>query len=253
MHAAEGMPNQDAFAIGKAGRASWLALADGVSTKPLSHVGAALATRWAGEYLTDKLVAAKPSERLLTLAVEAVRKRLAAHAGLQGKPLNDYACTLLLAVLTANSVTVAKIGDGSIFAVEAYRDGVGLAPLVDCPHDGEGVIELTHQAWKSHLRVRHIADTGIAGDQDGGALHRWCQSVLLQDRQRDGRAATARDVQPRAVRTAARPAAGGARQAELHRLSRLADVPETPRRRADDKTLIVATIPDKVPCSPTTA
>ena len=42
--------------------------------------------------------------------------------------------------------------------LESYRDGVGLAPLVDCPHVGRGVVDLTHQAWKSNLRVRHIAD-----------------------------------------------------------------------------------------------
>ena len=158
-HYGAGMPNQDAFAIGRAGRATWLALADGVSeAKDFGHVGAALATRWSGEYLAEKLIATKPGERLLTGAVEAVRKRLSAHAGLQGKPVNEFACTLLLAVLTHHSITVAKIGDGSILAVESYRDGVGLAPLVDCPHVGRGVVDLTHQAWKSNLRVRHIAD-----------------------------------------------------------------------------------------------
>jgi len=44
-HYAEGAPNQDAYALGKVKGATWIALADGVSTKPLSHVWSALLKR----------------------------------------------------------------------------------------------------------------------------------------------------------------------------------------------------------------
>ena len=253
-HYAEGKPNQDAFVIGRSGRATWLALSDGVSQKDLSHVGAALATRWVGEYLADRLTATQPSERLVTGAVDAVRKRLSAYAALNRRPMNDFACTLLLAVLTDNAITVGKIGDGSVFALKSYRDGFGLAPLVDCPHVGAGVVDLTHDAWKAHLRVRHIADrtapridtVALATD---GANPYFFKTVNADDEQ-----------QRRGIFNPELIGSQLARQLEAR----------TPRNiigylaslmflkphidEADDKTLIVATIPAKAPpCSTTTA
>ncbi len=253
-HYTEGMPNQDAFAIGKAGRATWLALSDGVSQKPLSHVGSALATRWVGDYLADKLATTPPSQRMLTMAVEAVRKRLGAHAGVQGKPINDYACTLLVAVLTEKSITVAKIGDGSVFAVESYRDGVGLASLVDSPHVGEGVVDLTHQAWKSHLRVRHLADRTappihtVALSTDGANPY-FFKTVHVGDEEERRGALNPELVGPQLARQleARTPRNFIGYLASLMFLKPHVD-------EADDKTLLVATIPAKAPpCSNTTA
>ncbi|MEZ5776637.1 MAG: hypothetical protein R3D33_18575 [Hyphomicrobiaceae bacterium] len=48
-------------------------------------------------------------------------------------------------------------------AVEADRAGARLVPLVDAPHVGEGVVDLTHRDWRKHLRSRHIPDLEAAG------------------------------------------------------------------------------------------
>lgn len=163
-HYAEGKPNQDAFAIGSEGRTTWLALADGVSTKPFSHEGSNLAVRYLGEALTEALRNGAPaSAHVLTGAYTHAHKRLALHARACGQPLNAFACTLLSALITDKAITVGKIGDGSVLGLENHRDGAALVPLLDTPHIGEGVVEFTHPQWLSQLCIRHIADRHKAG------------------------------------------------------------------------------------------
>ncbi|MEQ1696203.1 MAG: protein phosphatase 2C domain-containing protein [Hyphomicrobiaceae bacterium] len=66
-HAAEGSPNQDAFAVGRVGDVSWMAVADGVSTKPRSQEGSQLAVTRLGEVLGRALMdGAMPSAKMLT-------------------------------------------------------------------------------------------------------------------------------------------------------------------------------------------
>jgi Protein phosphatase 2C len=165
-HADIGLPNQDAFAFGSLGGVTWLALADGVSSAPLSGEGADRVTAWAGAEIEARL---RRRSQLTELdvrdVVEAVRNRLAAHAQAYNKPLADYATTLLMAVLGEDGLIFAKIGDGYVFAVERGDIGARLRPIADSGQlmSGETVLDLTHPEWAEHLVVQHFADGAAAG------------------------------------------------------------------------------------------
>lgn len=165
-HAEIGLPNQDAFAFGSVRGTTWMAVADGVSAAPLSGEGAELAVRGVGELLESRLhIKAAADAKLVSGAIEGTRKRLQAHAVAAKRPLGDYATTLLVAVLTDNAVTVAKIGDGYVLALERDNTGATLVPLVEngLHREGGEVMDLTTPSWRTHLRVRHIPDRLAAG------------------------------------------------------------------------------------------
>lgn len=165
-HAEIGLPNQDAFAFGAVGKTTWLALADGVSSAPASGDGAAFVTAAFGAEIESRLRRRWPvAEEHVRNALDTVRLRLNRHAMQEQRLVTDYATTLLVAVLSENSVTVAKIGDGYILAVERQRRDSVLVPLAENGMQREGgeVIDLTHPDWRRYLAVRHIADRQAAG------------------------------------------------------------------------------------------
>lgn len=165
-HADIGLPNQDAFAFGSVGETTWLALADGVSSAPASGEGAAFAVAAFGVEIERRLKGRQTiSESQLKGAMEAARHRLANLAIKERRPITDYATTLLVAVLGEKSVTVAKIGDGYVLAVERHRQDAVLVPLAEngLQREGGEVIDLTHPQWLRHLAVRHIPDRQAAG------------------------------------------------------------------------------------------
>lgn len=165
-HAEIGLPNQDAFAFGAVGKTTWLALADGVSSAPASGEGAAFVTTAFGNEIERRLRAKTPvGEKQVVSALDSTRFMLESLAKAQQRSLTDYATTLLVAVLSENRVTVAKIGDGYILAVERQRRDSVLVPLAENGMQREGgeVIDLTHPDWRRYLAVRHIADRQAAG------------------------------------------------------------------------------------------
>jgi hypothetical protein len=253
-HAAEGSPNQDAFAIGRVGDVSWMAVADGVSTKPLSQEGSQLAVTRLGEVLGRALMdGAMPSAKMLTDAYKVTHKAMAAHAKAKGQPVNAYACTLLAAIVTDKTITVAKIGDGSVLSLERCRDGSSLVPLIDTPHVGEGVVDLTHAQWINHLKVRHIADrtkpdiSTVALCTDGADPY-FFKTVDAHDPARRRAVLNPDRIGDHLVQGLA---ARGPRNAISYFASLLFLKPHVDE--SDDKTLIVATIPAEAPpCSPTT-
>lgn len=165
-HAEDGLPNQDAFACGAIGRTTWLAVADGVSAAPRSGEGAALAVQEVGAEIERSIKSKRRFDgRSLSSCIEAVRRRIAFHANRQKRQTVDFATTLLVAVLSETSLTVAKIGDGYVLGLEQQRDKAVLVPLAESalPHLGSEVVDLTHTSWKDQLAVRHIEDRVAAG------------------------------------------------------------------------------------------
>ena len=163
-HAAEGLPNQDAYRVGRVGDIAYMVVADGVSSAPLSQLGAELAVTTAVKELVLKARMSVPLHaRTLESVFTYARMALEAEARRQKKPLSDFATTLLIAVMTKTSLLVGKIGDGSVLAVEEQRAAQTLVPLVDSPHTGDGVVDLTHRSWRTHLKCRLIADHATAG------------------------------------------------------------------------------------------
>jgi Protein phosphatase 2C len=165
-HAEIGMPNQDAFAIGAVGATTWMAVADGVSSKPASGESARFVTRTVGAEIEARLERGGGfDDGALQAAIRATRDRLVERAVRANRPVSDFATTLLVAVLNDNQLTVAKIGDGYVLVLERQKETAVLVPLVENPLQRQGgeVIDLTHSAWKEYLCVRHIADRAAAG------------------------------------------------------------------------------------------
>lgn len=105
---------------------------------------------------------------LLFDAFSEARNRLQQHADSEGKALRDFACTLLVAVVTPQGWHTLHIGDGAI--VGMYADGS--AQTLSNPDNGEYVNEtvpLTNNEYFKHLRYAHKQEvlSGIALMSDG--------------------------------------------------------------------------------------
>lgn len=116
-HRARGSGNQDALAAATARDGSLLlAVADGAGSAPRAAAGAQLAT----ETALAVLAAADLSdpETALRLALSKASRSLSAQARRSGTQARDYACTLLLAVATAELVCALQLGDGAIIGAQ---------------------------------------------------------------------------------------------------------------------------------------
>ncbi len=118
-HARLGAPCQDAHA--------WrilpddtllLAVADGAGSAARSLEGAQMAVQAALDALAGGLAAPepRPPEALLRDAFARARESVAAFAAGADTPLAQFATTLSAAVVTADGVTVASLGDGALVA-----------------------------------------------------------------------------------------------------------------------------------------
>lgn len=164
-HAEEGLPNQDAFAFGSVGRTTWLAVADGVSAAPLAGDGAAFAVAAVGQEIATRLKAGAVDAKHLERAVISTRRRLSMQANLRRYPVQHFATTLLVAVISERDIVAAKIGDGYVLGIEKHRSGSAIVPIAESAlrRQGSEVIDLTHDAWRDQLAIRHIPDRAAAG------------------------------------------------------------------------------------------
>jgi hypothetical protein len=165
-HESEGIPNQDAFALGHVGEVTWIAVADGVSSAPMGGAGALFVVNEVGHHIQRRLMksqAFKASD--MTVAVDTTRQKLVDEAAYAKQSLGHYATTLLVAVLSGNALTVAKIGDGYVLGVERSRDRARLVSLAEAaqPRHGSQVTPITDAKWHKALMIRHIADRHAAG------------------------------------------------------------------------------------------
>jgi hypothetical protein len=93
-----------------------LAVADGAGSASCGAEGAKLATTFALECLSEvELPTTEESWQAVMLATaQHVHNALEAHANSQEKNVKDFACTLLIAVLTPSHLAAFQIGDGAI-------------------------------------------------------------------------------------------------------------------------------------------
>jgi hypothetical protein len=122
-HLKSGTPCQDRHLCVCEGEAIMIAVADGAGSASMSALGAEIAVTTAMEHLRlDAATAAdgqdgRWQDRVLG-AANAARQAVLGQALASDRLPRDYACTLLLVVLTASSGAALQIGDGLI----AYRD-----------------------------------------------------------------------------------------------------------------------------------
>ena len=161
-HHLEGENCQDSYRIGGKGDATWLLVADGVSSAGCSGRGSAMAVHYVDLYLYQEITATPASSDLLRKAFVYARNQIASHAAEDRRAINDYATTLLAALLAGPAISLARVGDGSVLTLEA---GDVLASRIDCPNTrpSDGIVDLTHRDWVKHFRAEHIRDRSLEG------------------------------------------------------------------------------------------
>jgi hypothetical protein len=122
-HIAAAQPCQDAHfhveATGPDGeRTMVLAVSDGAGTAALAEVGAALVCdtfgRLVAAYIAQGGLVATIGRPLVERWIAGVVYRLELHAEETGAALDDYACTLLAAIVAEREAVFLQIGDGAI-------------------------------------------------------------------------------------------------------------------------------------------
>jgi hypothetical protein len=123
------------------------AVADGLGSRPLSHLGsqaacdAAVATL-AGEDLWD--------EPALRRAFVAAREAVAAAAGAEGLEASDLATTLQVAGWSGGRLVAAMVGDGAVVAVGPAGPTVLLEPAAS--EYANLVVPVTADGWQESFR-----------------------------------------------------------------------------------------------------
>src|SRR5262245_33444886 len=140
-HLTHGLPCQDAF-VCRIWQEDALpgvliaALADGAGSAECAEVGAQLATSLVADIVSEQLIEGTAPDRVanvLRYAVGETRITLQLLAGHAGRMIDDYACTLLVAILSVDGGIVGQIGDGAV----VIDDGEQGWPPVHWPDHGE--------------------------------------------------------------------------------------------------------------------
>lgn len=116
-HLKQGKGNEDFFCLASRLDGSLvLAVSDGAGSAVCGAEGAELATTFVLEFLSEtKLLTTEESWQALMLeTAQHVHERLEYHSITQEKDIKDFACTLLVAVLTPSHIAALQIGDGAI-------------------------------------------------------------------------------------------------------------------------------------------
>jgi hypothetical protein len=125
-HLKHGLPCQDSIACRvwqRAGHPPVLvaALADGAGSADRAEVGSALATSLFVDIATEAFDDGATMEQCaqsLRYAVGETKRALALKAGHDSRELNDYASTLLAAILSLEGGVIGQIGDGAVVVGE---------------------------------------------------------------------------------------------------------------------------------------
>ena len=172
-HLQSGAPCQDAFACHVTRPSSdseilIAALADGAGSAARAEAGAKLATSMFVDVVREHLevgsVSASQIREVVRLGVEAARIAVAAIADHEARATDDFASTLLVAILHADGGAVGQIGDGAIVVTDGadqdwrpalwpcFRGGLRKTQSRDSRRDERNGVLLTRSAWKTALR-----------------------------------------------------------------------------------------------------
>jgi hypothetical protein len=147
-----------------------VAVSDGLGSAAHSEIGSALASKTAVSLVAKALEASTTPDyaHICTAAFASARDQLVTRATADNKDVRDYACTLLLVILTPTAWAIQHIGDGAV---------VGIAPdqsvrTLSTPDNGEFInstYPLTSADYASHMRFATGNETlyGIAVVSDG--------------------------------------------------------------------------------------
>ncbi len=172
-HHRTGLPCQDAHGFRLLERATLAAVADGLGSAACAQEGAERAVQSLLTELEAVLSKGLPTDAAawqsgFLEAFAIVRQQLEAAAQAVNRPLRDYATTLLAAVVTAEGVAFAHIGDGAVVA----QWGDGAVETISPPQRGEyanEVVPITAPNALTQIRCgqREAAVRGVALFTDG--------------------------------------------------------------------------------------
>ncbi len=169
-HQRIGTPCQDGFYVLTCGDTLIVAVSDGLGSAAHSEIGSELASKTAVSLVVKAIEASQNPDyaQICNAAFESARAQLVTRAQLDNREIRDYACTLLLVILTPTAWAIQHIGDGAV---------VGIAPdtsvrTLSTPDNGEFInstYPLTSTDYTSHMRFATGNETlyGIAVVSDG--------------------------------------------------------------------------------------
>lgn len=169
-HQRMSLPCQDSHYVLQQGDTIIIAVSDGLGSAAHSEQGSALACTTAVEFISQTLAqtATRNDEHMCQQAFTEARNALVALATSQGKELRDFACTLVVAVITPTVWMIQHIGDGAVVGI--YADGT--VRTLSSPDNGEFInstYPLTSGDYQTQMRfmAQHEALAGIAVVSDG--------------------------------------------------------------------------------------
>jgi hypothetical protein len=186
-HIQADMPCQDSNYVMQIGDSVIIAVSDGLGSASHSDVGAKFACqdiverlasamtpkeRSFFEYITTFIKRPAPAtidmHALMSTAVTETRNALADLAARDQREMREYACTLLVAILSPTAWHVIHIGDGAVVGIESATQ----VRTLSAPDNGEFInvtVPLTSSDYVQHLRYSNGNDAlyGIALLSDG--------------------------------------------------------------------------------------
>lgn len=186
-HIRANMPCQDSNYVMQIGDSVIIAVSDGLGSAAYSDVGSKFVCQDVVTRIANSLTPPKSSlmssishfilgtaqaqlvmQDIMTDAVTQARAALEELATTNQHALRDYACTLLIAVLTPKEWHVLHIGDGAVVGIISTTE----VKTLSAPDNGEFInvtVPLTSNEYRTNLRYSHGADElyGIALLSDG--------------------------------------------------------------------------------------
>ena len=173
-HVRDGKPCQDAHLWRVTpGGLLIAAVADGAGSAPHSEIGSTCAVKAAVDDAADRLRDGFPYydedwRSLLSSVFQTARQAVEAAAAARPAPPRDLACTLLVAVATADFIVAAQVGDGAVIAHQAPNVYEPITTPSFGEYLNETVFLTSNDALaKMQCKVQRGAYTGLAMFSDG--------------------------------------------------------------------------------------
>jgi hypothetical protein len=180
------MPCQDSNYVMQVGDTVIIAVADGLGSAAYSDRGSKFICNYVVEHLAQAMTPPPPTlmeslgqlvtgaipqidmHALMIHAATEARTALMALASTEQNDLRDYACTLLVAVLSADAWHVLHIGDGAVVGITSATS----VKTLSAPDNGEFInvtVPITSSDYQNHLRYTYGNERlyGIALLSDG--------------------------------------------------------------------------------------